>query len=136
MYFSKKLTLQVQTSYGTRTEYLDASQISQIVGVSKASAYRWINQPGSISDSVRQLLEFKALGLIPDVRFDGWSVRNGKLISAIGLELTPCEIENIAHAYLSARVMYREMQHQNNAISRLKKRILRNKQTSQIFISK
>ena len=93
----KRLTIKHRSHFGNRSARIDANQIMQATYCTRATAYRWIEDPDKIPEGYVELLEIKVLGLIPDPAFSGWSVDDGKLISPLAKNegLTPGTLDNI-----------------------------------------
>lgn len=75
----RRLKLAVHTRAGILSAALDAKDIQRLCHVSEGQAYRWISGKSAIPKSMLELLQIKALGLIPDPRYDGFRVVDGVL---------------------------------------------------------
>ena len=101
--YLRMLRVERHTYYGTFGTRVSAERIVELLGVTVRTAQRWITSPDSVPARERELLEIKALGLIPDPAFEGWCVENGVLISPTDRRLNASEIEGIALIHQRAR---------------------------------
>jgi len=90
----KRLHVRIQTKAGTLGASLDAQQLADICHVSKSHAYRWI-KGDIVPKGYMELIQIKALGLIPSLEWDGWRVKDGTLFSPRDFEFTPEEIDQV-----------------------------------------
>lgn len=73
----KRLEVRCITAAGMLAQKLTADEIARLAHTSKKNAYRWIDDPTRIPRASWELLQIKALGLIPDPHYDGWRVVKG-----------------------------------------------------------
>ena len=90
----KRLRVLVHTSTGTLSASLDAQQLADMCYVTKSHAYRWIKEQ-IIPKGYMELIQIKALGLIPSMEWEGWRVKDGILFSPRDFEFTPEEIDQV-----------------------------------------
>ena len=77
--YRKRLVVEAYTAAGTLSATLTPEEICDLVPVSRATAYKYVSGKQKIPATVMQLLQIKALGLIPDPAFSGYRVVDGVL---------------------------------------------------------
>lgn len=77
--YRKRLTVQVHTAAGVLSERLTPEDICDLIPVSRATAYAYVSGQRPIPPVTLQLLQIKALGLIPDPKWSGFRVVDGVL---------------------------------------------------------
>lgn len=100
--YLRMLRLERHTCYGTFGTRISAERVVELIGVSLRTAQRWITKPETVPALERELLEIKALGLIPDPAFEGWCVEKGVLISPMDRRLNTSEIEGLSYIHQRA----------------------------------
>ncbi len=73
---------------------IDAYTLADAARISVSHAYRLIDNPELMTDTVRELVEIKLLGLVPSWP-PGWSFRDGRLWSPNGVGYYPNDVESI-----------------------------------------
>lgn len=77
-----RFKVEVQTRYGARLcRALLPEEVAEMAHVSLGTVYRWMKGTTPISPAHEELLQYKALGLIPDPQWAGWRVVDGLLYS-------------------------------------------------------
>ncbi|WP_027854995.1 hypothetical protein [Marinobacterium litorale] len=79
---------------GNHARYLLASDLVELLGVSRATAYRMIAEQ-RLTPLQREMLELKIFGLIPG--WDGWQIEPGALVDPQGYRYTVGEIMGIPY---------------------------------------
>lgn len=79
---------------GQYVRFLVAADLIELLGVSRATAYRIVQQQ-RISQVQRELLELKVFGLIPG--WHGWQILPGELVDPYGYRYQIGEILSIPH---------------------------------------
>jgi len=88
----KRFTVSVSTAYGVLNKTLSVEQTCKIAHVSKSTVYKWLNNTQKPDKATIELIQIKALGLIPDMNWEGWSVTaNVKMTHYRQLKIDPPE---------------------------------------------
>lgn len=101
----KRFTVSVSTAYGVLNKTLSVEQTCKIAHVSKSTVYKWLNNTQKPDKATIELIQIKALGLIPDMNWEGWRVVEGELYSPRDRKYTPCLIEFIEANLESIKMM-------------------------------
>jgi len=116
----KRLDIFRLTKYGRFGSRLTAREIAALVGVAIKTAHRWIKDPSGIPQYQRELIEIKALGIIPDSEFEGWCARDGQIHTPTGRSLYPDQIINVYLQHQRASHLERVVESGRKEIAKLK----------------
>ncbi len=94
--------VKLQLTDGHRIKLLTAAELSELTGVTKSHAYRWIKDPSTLPDRMRDMLEMKALGKIPGFG-PGWYFDDNGIQGPRGEAFTEYELDNFGQAMTIVR---------------------------------
>lgn len=77
---------------GEYGRFLTAADISELLGLSRASSYKLL-QTGRFKSAQQELLELKLFGLIPG--WHGWKIEPGAIIDPAGYRYSIGDIQSI-----------------------------------------
>lgn len=75
----RRLDVVVLTRAGRLSRKLTADDLCQLIPISRATAYAYVSGARPVPPAIMELIQIKALGLIPDPAFDGYRVVDGVL---------------------------------------------------------
>ena len=101
----KRFMVSVSTAYGVLSKSLSVEQTCKIAHVSRSTVYKWLNNTQKPDKATIELIQIKALGLIPDMKWEGWRVVEGELYSPLDRKYTPSLIEFIEANLESIKMM-------------------------------
>lgn len=112
--YNRKIRLQ----FGDQLVMLDWSDLVELTGCSRSTAYRWIESPGTIPAGMVDLIRFKRLGAVPGWGH-GWVVDSDGVRLPCGRSMTPADIENAALNAQLVRLMQQEIETLSQEVARL-----------------
>jgi hypothetical protein len=105
----KRLEVRCATSTGMLSQKLTAEQIARLAHTSVKNAYRWIDEPSRIPRASWELLQIKALGLIPDPNFEGWRVVDGEIFTPDDKQFGLEALRQFQMVYNENRILRQEL---------------------------
>ena len=101
-------------------EYLDARRISELMGVSRQTAYKWISGTHPIDPHKLKLLTLLATGILPFEGWENWRFDGGRLFAWNKYSFAPDELVNFSYIKQLNDEYRRQIAAQNAEISTLK----------------
>ena len=92
--------------------FLEPTRVSELLGVSVKTVYKWLNGSQPIDPARSQLLHILGTGFLPWVRWKSWRVdERGKLVAPNGYSFWPDELTHFSYvkeAYAAAKLALTE----------------------------
>lgn len=100
--------------------FVTVNEAAELAHVRRKTVITWLDGRHQMPPAVRELLEFKALGLLWDERWRGFAVRRGRLVTPWGQAFTPTELAAWGDVYARSRTFWREIERLRAEVERLK----------------